>query len=124
MLRMAIRGLDTGLFSNANVREILPRPSAHADVKCPLDGVYENFEGAVRIGPKPPVARSGVLTRFANTGEFISTTSKSIAVDALCKSIFNHTHTARCAPPIRARGLIRCRGFANFDILLNIFEFS
>ena len=52
MLRMAIRGLDTGLFSNVNVREILACPSAHADVKCPWVGVYENSETPVRIGPK------------------------------------------------------------------------
>ena len=52
MLRMAIRGLDTGLFSNVNVRGILARPNAHADVNYPLDGVYENSETTVRNGPK------------------------------------------------------------------------
>jgi len=61
---------------------------------------------------------------ITNTGEFISTTSNSIAVNALCLSIFNRTHIARCAPPVRARGFIRWRGFTKFDVLLDIFEFS
>jgi len=67
MLRRAIRGLDTGLFSNVNVREILACPSAHADVKCPLVGVYDNSETAVRIGPKR-VYEIGRITQRITAG--------------------------------------------------------
>jgi len=47
---------DTGsghgpLLERKCPKNLAPAP-AHADVKCPLDGAYENSETAVRIRPK------------------------------------------------------------------------
>ena len=38
MLQMAIRGLDTGLFSNVNVRKILPPPQLTPTSSAPWMG--------------------------------------------------------------------------------------